>query len=236
MKKLVMTVLVALALGTSAVMADRDGMGGPRGGKGGPMSHLQSQLSLTDAQMEQLKTMRDEQRKQMDAAHTATQARIAQILTADQATKFKEMTDKMEQRRAEREKRMAEGKGGRGEFRGHHEGRGHGGHGFDGHKGRGHGGPDFAGKGGPRGPGAGGDRMVSRLTDDLKLTPEQVTQVQAIMKDQQAQMDQFRQASKDSLVKLLTPDQATKFQSLQNERKQRMQEQIKNMQQRLERM
>lgn len=227
MKKLVMAALVTLALGTSAVMADHGGMGG-RGGKGGPIAHLQSQLSLTDAQVEQLKTMHEEQRKQMQAAMTAGRDRIAQILTAEQATKFKEMTDKMDQRRAEHEKRMAEGKDGQGwdegkGGRGHHEGRGHGGRG-DHHMGKG-------GKGG-----MGGERMVDRLKQDLNLTPEQVTQVQAIMKDQQAQMDQFRQASKNRLVQMLTAEQATKFQALENERKQRMQEQIQNMQQRLERM
>lgn len=234
MKRLLVTALVTLALGSSAVMADHDGMGmgGSRGDRG-PMA-LQSQLNLTDAQKEQLKTMHEEQKKQMQAAMTATRDRIAQLLTADQATKFKAMTDKMDQRRAEHEKRMAEGDKGDGKGRGEWGGRGHGGRGEGG---RGHGGgKGFGGHGlGGKG-GFGSAAMVDRLKQELSLTPEQVTQVETIVKDQQAQMDQFRKASKDRLVQMLTPEQATKFQTLENERKQRMQQHIQDMQQRLERM
>jgi Spy/CpxP family protein refolding chaperone len=79
-------------------------------------------------------------------------------------------------------------------------------------------------------------RMVDRLKQDLNLTTEQVTQVQIILKDQQAQMDAFRKASKDKLVQMLTAEQATKFQTLESDRKQRMQQNIQEMQQRLERM
>lgn len=230
MKRLVLTSLIALVLGSSVAMADRGDWGGSPEGKGrGPQAHLQAQLNLTDAQVQQLQTLRDEQKKQMDAARVATQSRIAQLLTADQATKFKDMSDKMEQRRADHEKRMSD----KGEGKGHGEwgGRGHGGHGRGGHEGAFR---EGKGHGGMKGPDS--QRMVDRLKQDLNLTTEQVTQVQIILKDQQAQMDAFRKASKDKLVQMLTAEQATKFQTLESDRKQRMQQNIQEMQQRLERM
>ena len=226
MKKLLMTVMVAAALSTSVAMAygGENGGHGGHGGMGmmgGHMTQLQSQLNLTTAQVEQIKLLQAEQKTQMDAARVAGQTRIAQLLTPEQATKFKDMTSKMEQRRAQHDANQGEGHKGRGEGRGHH------GEGKDGGRGAGRG--HMMGMGGMQ-------HGAERLKADLNLTPEQVTQVDAIMQDQQAQMDQFHAATKNRMVQLLTADQATKFQSMQTERKQRMQEHLKQMQQRVERM
>ncbi len=94
------------------------------------------------------------------------------------------------------------------------------------------------GQGGPRGRGMRG-HQVEFLTQQLNLTPDQVTQVKAIDADtwKQAQamrddtsiagpdkrskMMEIHKASQDKIRALLTPDQQTKFDALQTQMRQR---------------
>ena len=96
---------------------------------------------------------------------------------------------------------------------------------------------------GPGGPGGrrGGGRQVERLTKQLNLTPDQVTQVKAIDADTMAQMKalrddastaqadrrskmmEIRQASQDKIRNLLTDEQKTKFDAMEARMKARRQ-------------
>jgi len=86
-----------------------------------------------------------------------------------------------------------------------------------------------------------GEHQVEFLTRKLNLTPDQVTQVQAIdddarkqvialredtstaQADKRAKMMDIHKASQDKIRALLTDDQKTKFDALQAEMRDRMQ-------------
>jgi protein CpxP len=95
---------------------------------------------------------------------------------------------------------------------------------------------------GPRGGGRGGDQnQVERLTKALNLTPDQVTQVQAIeddsrkqamavrddasiaRPDKRAKMMEIRKAAQDKIRGVLTDDQKAKYDAMLAEMQQRMQ-------------
>lgn len=79
------------------------------------------------------------------------------------------------------------------------------------------------------------ERMVQRLTDELELTPDQATQVKAIVESQQAafkeamahiqaaaeevrpRMEALRQQTDERITALLTPPQRLRFAELQAE-------------------
>lgn len=95
------------------------------------------------------------------------------------------------------------------------------------------------GPGGPGGRGSG--RHVERLTQQLNLTPDQVTQVKAIEADTMSQMKalrdqtstaqadrrskmmEIRQASQDKIRNVLNDEQKTKFDAMQARMKARRQ-------------
>jgi protein CpxP len=95
-------------------------------------------------------------------------------------------------------------------------------------------------RGGRGGPG-GEERQMERLTQQLNLTPDQVTQVKAIEDDsrkqsmavrndstiegpdKRAKMMDIRKASQDKIRALLTDEQKTKYDAMLAEMQQRMQ-------------
>src|SRR5215472_13781297 len=87
---------------------------------------------------------------------------------------------------------------------------------------------------GQQGPPKGRDQVIARLTHEVGLTPEQVTQVTVIVDDTRAQWkalyapvdaqkEQIRQQSREKLRALMTPEQKPKleefFRKLDEQRK-----------------
>jgi len=87
-RRIVLTTVMAAALGAASVMAQGAGQGQPRGrgfGPGGPpgVFPMLHQLDLTDAQQQQLRTMMQDERRANDQAvqvHSAEQKLHAALL------------------------------------------------------------------------------------------------------------------------------------------------------------
>lgn len=123
-KALIATALIGV-MGMSVALADH-GFGGGKGTCGGKAGHggfggrgvmmgemLAEKLKLNDAQKAQLDTIKQEQstkiealrtqmQEQMKALHAENEAKIAAILTPEQATTFKQMQDERQKRQQER--------------------------------------------------------------------------------------------------------------------------------------
>jgi Spy/CpxP family protein refolding chaperone len=155
------------------------------GAERGPVPLLTNLLSLTDEQQAQVQDIFDRLHTDMQAAREAGRTEFESLLTAEQIAKLEEI-------RAEHE------------------------------------GPDFANHAGPPpfpgfrpgGPGfpppfsRGADgreamqqAMLDRLTADLGLSEDQVTQIAALQDAQHAAAEARRQQAKDELRAILTPDQ-----------------------------
>ena len=116
-KALIATALISVLGLSAAVYAQpHDGWGG-KDGKGHSAEmmgeRLKEKLNLTTDQQTQLnqimadqKTRMDEIHKQMEALRTETDSKIIAILTPEQATTFKQMIDKRNQRMEERRQKM----------------------------------------------------------------------------------------------------------------------------------
>jgi Spy/CpxP family protein refolding chaperone len=125
-KALIATALIGV-LGMSVAFADHGGFGGC-GGKGGHGGFggrggekmgqmLTEKLKLNDTQKTQLDTIIKDQQTKMEALRTQMQeqmktlrtendAKIAAILTPEQATTFQKMQDERKQRQADRLEKM----------------------------------------------------------------------------------------------------------------------------------
>ncbi len=116
-KALIATALISVLGLSAAVYAQpHDGWGG-KGGKGHPAEmmgeRLKEKLNLTTDQQTQVdqimadqKTRMDEIHKQMEALRTETEGKISAILTPEQATTFKQMIEKRNQRMEDRRQKM----------------------------------------------------------------------------------------------------------------------------------
>jgi periplasmic protein CpxP/Spy len=98
--------------------------------------------------------------------------------------------------------------------------------------------------GGPGGPGPGMMKeRLNKMSEELKLTDDQKTKVEAIMKDQgekmrslwndasvsqedkRAKMNKPSEAGSTKIKAVLTPEQQTKFETMQKENQERMKKQ-----------
>ena len=98
----------------------------------------------------------------------------------------------------------------------------------------------FGDKGGPR-----GEMMGEQLKDKLKLTDEQKTQFEAIMKEQrtkmdelhqqmQAQMKTMRTETDTKIAAILNTEQAATFKQMQDDRQKRQDERREELKKRLD--
>ena len=62
------------------------------------------------------------------------------------------------------------------------------------------------------------ERRIERLNQELSLTNEQKTKVEAILNEQQQKFKAVREETHASIKAVLTPEQATKFDALREQR------------------
>lgn len=101
MKKLIIaaTIISALGLaGTSALAADDNRLENR-------MARMQQELSLTDEQVAQIKSLRETQRTAMQASRDSNRQQIEALLTPEQKEKFSAMKQKRGNKMGKRGKR-----------------------------------------------------------------------------------------------------------------------------------